>query len=207
MTPQQRAGGPVVGLLLAAGRGTRFDPSGQRDKLLAEVSGRRVAERSALRLAQACDRVLAVVRPGAGALAEVLAAAGCEVVECPDAGSGMGHSLSFGAAEAVRRHRPRAIVVMLADMPFVEPDTIGRLVSALSDERAIAAPRFEGRRGNPVAFGARLFSELASLRGDRGAASLLSAHEVAFVDVADPGILRDVDSEADLDEAKHPPQS
>lgn len=207
------ASGPVIGLLLAAGFGRRFDPDGRRDKLLAEAGGARVATRAARSLAGACDRVIAVVRPGASALRDALVAGGVSgIVECPDAHLGMGHSLARGA-EAAAALRPRRLVVALADMPWIEPATIralvaqadareGREVSASGDAggRAgwIVVPAYRGQRGHPVVFGAVHLAALGRCTGDRGAAALLSEYPVARIAVEDAGVIRDVDEPADL---------
>ena len=58
-------GEPRIGVLLAAGRGSRFDPDGRLDKLLALIEGRPVVLHALESLAGAVDRVVAVVRPGA----------------------------------------------------------------------------------------------------------------------------------------------
>src|SRR5690606_36315077 len=93
--------GPVVGLLLAAGIGRRFDPDGRRNKLLAHADGAAVATRAARSLVLACDRVIAVIRPGAEGLRSALAAGGIvDFTECPAARLGMGHSLAHGALAA-----------------------------------------------------------------------------------------------------------
>jgi molybdenum cofactor cytidylyltransferase len=57
---------------------------------------------------------------------------------------------------------------------------------------------FEGRRGNPVAFGARHLPALLALEGEHGARSLLRSSPVVEVTVDDPGILRDIDTPGDL---------
>jgi len=55
----------ATGVLLAAGFGSRFDPQGQHNKLLARMpDGTPVAHESAHRLLQVVTRVVAVVRPG-----------------------------------------------------------------------------------------------------------------------------------------------
>src|SRR5207253_1048596 len=78
-----------VGILLAAGRGTRFDSSGLQDKLLQPLeNGDTVAAAAAKNLLAALPSVLAVVRPGADALASQLQDLGCEVTVCPLAGQG-----------------------------------------------------------------------------------------------------------------------
>ena len=70
--------------------------------------------------------------------------------------------------------------------------------AALAEGAVIAAPVFNGRRGNPAGFSAALLPELLALRGDEGARSLFERHAFAAVSVADAGVLRDVDHPADL---------
>jgi len=217
--------GPVVGLLLAAGFGRRFDPDGKRDKLLADAGGVAIATRSARSLGDACDLVIAVVRPGAKALRAALAAGGItRVIECRDARRGMGHSLARGALAAAAL-RPRRVVVALADMPWIDAATIRALVDAgdaadagLADaatavsgmaggpasgpgtSRAdpIVVPQYRGQRGHPVVFGAAHLAALARCEGDRGAAALLAEYPVERIAVEDAGVIRDVDKPADL---------
>ena len=190
--------GPV-GILLAAGSGTRFDPSGANNKLMSPygLSGT-VAGSSARHLRAVLPRVLAVVAPGPGAaaLAAELQAAGCAVTTCPDAGEGMGASLRH----AVRMSLPAPFgwVVALADMPDVLPSTIEALVDALADGAQVAAPAMGGRRGNPVAFGPDQRDALLAMHGDEGARRLLLSQPVTLVEVADPGIFRDIDTRSDL---------
>lgn len=192
--------GPTIGLLLAAGRGSRFDPTGRADKLLAMVAGQPAVLRALAALSPAVDQVVAVVRPDArgAAVAAVLARADCTALPCADAESGMGHSLACAAAEARRRGAAR-VVVMLGDLPFVRTDTVARVVAAVAGPDAIAVPTHGGERGHPVAFGAAHLPALAQASGDRGAGALLRSHPVTTVDVDDPGIRRDVDTPADLE--------
>jgi len=89
-------------------------------------------------------------------------------------------------------------VVALGDMPFVQPATHAALLSALQDGVAIAAPSYQGKRGNPVAFSAAHREQLLQLQGDQGARSLLQRHPVHQVLVEDKGIHRDIDTRADL---------
>ncbi|MGI4857460.1 MAG: nucleotidyltransferase family protein [Janthinobacterium lividum] len=92
-----------TGILLAAGKGHRFDPSGIQNKLLAPLRegpeiGLPVAFVAARRMRTALSRVIAVIdaqAPQRAALADWLQRAGCEVVEAPDAAEGMGASLAF----------------------------------------------------------------------------------------------------------------
>jgi molybdenum cofactor cytidylyltransferase len=185
-----------VGILLAAGRGARFDPSGAKNKLLQTLNtGELVVVASARNLRTVLPQAIAVVRPGAPAVARALQAAGCEVSECPAAENGMGDSLVHALSRA-----PHAAgwVVALGDMPFVRPATIAALVRAVRDGADIAVPTVQGRRGNPVAFSRAHLPRLMELRGDQGARTLLKAFPVTEVAVEDHGIARDIDNESDL---------
>ncbi|WP_314442220.1 nucleotidyltransferase family protein [Massilia timonae] len=188
----------LTGILLAAGRGRRFDPAGQRNKLLQRLpGGELVVAASARTLLAVFARVVAVVPPDDGGVGDVLRQLGCEVTACPDADGGMGLSL----AHAIRHSLDapgQGWLVALGDMPFVAPATLQALAAAIEEGAAIAAPLFEGRRGNPVAFGARHRDDLLALDGDQGARRLLAGSPVAAIDVPDPGILRDIDSPSDL---------
>lgn len=202
MSPAGDQAGPVVGLLLAAGMGRRFDPAGKHNKLLAEADGIAVAARSAASLASACDRVIAILQPRSASLHDALAAAGIvEFYECPDARLGMGHSLACGALAAIAL-QPRRLVVALADMPWVASATIRTLVAAGDREHApadlIVVPEYRGQRGHPVVFGVAHLSALARCSGDRGAAALLAEYPVERITVDDPGVIRDVDKPEDL---------
>lgn len=187
---------PVVGILLCAGRGRRFDPSGQQDKLLQVLpSGERVAEASARHLRQACGRVVAVLRPESPALRQVLLDSGCEVLECADADLGMSATLRAGLAHT--REAP-AWLIALADMPHVRADSYQALLRGLASGARAVLPLYEGQRGNPVGFSAACLPELMALQGDQGARSLLAGDDVLRVTLDDPGVLRDIDTPADL---------
>ena len=188
----------IVGILLAGGRGRRFDPSGAHNKLLQPIPGHAsVAHASAQSLMTALPRVVAVVPPDDGGVGDVLRAAGCDVTVCPDAGLGMGASL----VHALRHSLPGAEgwIIGLADMPFVAASTIDALRIALAGGAQIAAPFHNGRRGNPVGFGLAYLPALLALEGDQGARSILESAVVTSVEVQDPGIFRDIDTPSDID--------
>jgi len=194
--PPKASPDAVVGILLAAGRGARFDPAGVQNKLLQRLpDGREVAVASAVNLLAAIPSVLAVIRPGSEALVERLQAAGCEVTICPNAEEGMAASLVHALSLMRDAH---GWVIALADMPYVKPSTIATLTASVKQGAAIAAPVINGRRGNPVAFGCTHLDALLQLRGDEGARHLLGNHPVTQVPVDDPGILRDIDTPEDL---------
>jgi molybdenum cofactor cytidylyltransferase len=187
----------LVGILMAAGRGRRFDPEGRRNKLLQLLqSGETVVGASARKLLAALPRVIAVVPPDDGGVAGLLAGLGCEVTVCPGADSGMAASL----VHAIRHSLPDATawLVALGDMPHVAPDTLAQLARALAAGAPIVVPVKDGRRGNPVGFGRVHLDALLALQGDQGARRLLQTCPVTAVAVDDPGIFLDIDTPANL---------
>ena len=193
-----------VGILLAAGRGRRFDPSGLRNKLLQPLAGgEAVVVASARALLAVVPNVIAVVRADDGGVAQVLRALGCDVTLCVDADDGMAASLVHGVRYSERysvRHSLPAHgwLIALGDMPHVRVATMQALLDALAGGAVIAAPVCGGRRGNPVAFSAACLPDLLALTGDEGARSILKRHPVTEVAVLDPGIFQDIDQITDL---------
>ncbi|AOK31914.1 MULTISPECIES: nucleotidyltransferase family protein [Burkholderia] len=187
----------ATGVLLAAGLGTRFDPGGIHSKLLAKLpDGTPVAVAAAQRLTAVLPNVIAVVRPGAEKLAQLLNGVGCQAVFAPDAVRGMGASLAAGVRASADSP---GWIVALADMPWIAPATIEALARTLEvGPASIVAPAYRGQRGHPVGFASRHYEALAALDGDSGARALLVAHPPAIVDVDDSAVLRDVDTPADL---------
>ena len=85
----------TAGILLAAGRGRRFDPSGVSNKLLAPLrSSEPVVVSSARALLAVLPRVIAVVPVDDGGVADALRALGCDVTVCPSADTGIQRGLA-----------------------------------------------------------------------------------------------------------------
>ncbi|QAU36034.1 nucleotidyltransferase family protein [Janthinobacterium sp. 17J80-10] len=190
-----------TGILLAAGRGARFDPSGQQNKLLQLLpDGTTVIAHAARNLRAALDSAIVVIPAGSPLLCAHLSSEGFAVSKCLDAASGMAASLKHGL-----RLTPHATgwVIALGDMPFIQANTVTRLVAALRQGADIAVPCYRGRRGNPVAFSRRHLDLLLQLSGDRGARELLQSLPVQEIEVDDAGVCRDIDTVADLRNCRH----
>lgn len=195
-TADHQRSATIAGILLAGGRGTRFDPSGQRDKLRQALpEGEAVAVAAAGNMLAVLPTLIAVVRHDNQELALALQQAGCTVSLCNDSGQGMAASLVHGLLQTKDAN---GWIIALADMPYVAGSTITALRDALADGADIAAPVWNGKRGNPVGFSRRHLDALLQLRGDEGARSLLKAYPVVEVPVSDPGIRRDIDTPDDL---------
>lgn len=183
----------IVGLLLAAGQGSRFRAATGRDKLTEPIpeglpgAGTPVILASMRNLAAAVDEALAVVDEDRPERAALLRDAGYAVLSCRSKGTGQ--SVALGVAA---RPDAKGWVIALADMPFIAPATIRAVASALA-EHDLAAPVQDRRRAHPVGFAAIHRPALLQLRGDSGGRSILAAGTLHLVPVDDPGSLIDID--------------
>lgn len=189
----------VVGVLLAAGRSTRF---GAANKLLATHEGRPVVCHAAASLGPATDRVLAVVGDEADRVHAALQAhpsPAVDVVENESWPSGQGTSVAAGAS-AVAARGADAAVFALGDMPWVSPHSVTALVDAYrAGVGAALAAACDGKRGNPVLFDSRHFDALSALGGETGGYAVFAdSDDAALVETGDPGVRRDVDRPDDL---------
>jgi molybdenum cofactor cytidylyltransferase len=185
----------IVGILLAAGSGSRFGGG----KLLHRLpDGTPIGVASLRNLKQALPNVIAVVRGGDEKLRALLEQEGVAVHVCEDAHRGMARSLACGVRASAGAD---GWVIALGDMPFITPDSIRSIARRVAESGRIAIPAHDGKRGHPVGFGNRYRDELLGLKGDEGARSVVEryAPELEVVECDDPGILRDVDTRADLD--------
>lgn len=184
----------IVGVLLAAGSGSRFGG----DKLLHPLEdGVAIAAHAARNLVAVVADVVAVVRWGDFPLYEMLEQEGCQVTMFQGAARGMGASLAHGIGHA---RGADGWVIALADMPRISQATIRSIVAGLEEGATIVAPVHGGERGHPVGFGAALRDELLGLDGDQGARAVLERHRGALklIECADPSVLYDIDRQSDL---------
>jgi molybdenum cofactor cytidylyltransferase len=83
-------------------------------------------------------------------------------------------------------------------MPLLRAEHLDRLIAAFAPKegRSIVVPIFEGRRGNPVLWGAEFFPSMRRLGGDAGARALIAenADQVVEVDLQSEAVLVDVDT-------------
>jgi molybdenum cofactor cytidylyltransferase len=192
--PPAADGRRVAAIVLAAGRSTRM---GGPNKLLAEIGGRplvRIAAEQAL--ASRAAPVVVVTGHERAKVEAALAGLRVRLVHNPDYAAGLSTSLKAGLG-ALPPSADGAIVC-LGDMPQVTAALIDRLVDAFDPERGalVVVPTIEGKRGNPVVWSRRFFSDLMGLEGDVGARHLIATYAdvVAEVPVEDAAALTDVDT-------------
>lgn len=125
---------------------------------------------------------------------------GVRIVVNADYASGMASSLRVGLAAA--NPKSDAALIVLADQPFVSPETMNEIVEQYCRSDAeIVVPQYQGSRGNPVLLGRSVFAEAMALEGDVGCRAIFAQQTkgILRVDVDDPGILADIDSREDYE--------
>ncbi len=159
----------IAGLLLAAGRSSRFGA----DKLCAKLDGKAVIRWSAQALSPT-DEVYVVIPPGADAIAQALSRLDVRFVINLGRHEGMASSIRAGIAALP--HDVDAVLIALADQPLASAD----VTRALCDRWraggvAAVVPEYRNGRGHPVLFGRECLAALSALRGDVGARSVVEA--------------------------------
>jgi len=184
----------IAGLVLAAGQSRRMGPI---NKLLAEIDGTPMVVRvvdSALESQGA--PVVVVVGHEASKVRAALAGREVRFVENPEFAEGLSTSLRHGVA-ALPDDIDGALV-LLGDMPSIRPQHLDQLIAAFNpiEGRSICVPTTNGKRGNPVLWGAAFFRSLQEVAGDVGARHLIGEHaeEVCEVAVGDEAIFTDIDT-------------
>jgi molybdenum cofactor cytidylyltransferase len=202
----------VVLVILAAGQGSRFGPGGHK---LSQKLGSSTVLGTTLGHALISQLSVVVVTTAALAALAQLTVAASDVVVIPEVGGthkaaknktanmsdanlGMGYSIAHGV---LARPQASGWLVLPGDMPMVQPHTL-QAVAAQLEHHAVVYAQHLGRRGHPVGFGAELYSELVALQGDEGARRLIARYPAHPVDVQDSGVLMDVDTPDDLEQAR-----
>lgn len=170
-------------IVLAAGEGARFKASGgTQNKLNADLCGKPVR-----------DHVMAAVQ-ASGLPFHIVERADTQHIDHP----GMGDSIACGVLATPQAN---GWLILPADLPLVQPDTLRAVALALK-EHTVVAPFFQGKQGHPVGFQASCGQALTHLSGDTGARSVVAANTVFKLDVNDQGIVLDVDTLALLAQAQ-----
>jgi molybdenum cofactor cytidylyltransferase len=172
-------------------------------KQIADVGSRSLLEAAldCLRLSRVDDIVLVLGHKAEEVLRRV-GTEGLKVVVNPHYREGMSTSIKAGLRAL--KGSEDAVLMVLADQPLLRPGTVDRLLAAYEETGARAVvPAYEGRWGNPVLLDLSLRERLESITGDAGCREIVRAlDDVLVVDVDDPGVLVDVDTEEDLAEAR-----
>jgi molybdenum cofactor cytidylyltransferase len=189
-------------ILLAAGASSRFLGT----KQLAQIGGVTLVERAldAIPTTDVRETVVVVGHDAETVAKAVGSRKGVRVVVNADYRAGMGGSIGAGISALVKD--TEGAMLLLADQPFVTRSLLKRMLRAFERQgtRGIVAAAQGDLVSPPAIFSRKYFRQLASLRGDQGARSVLkeNARDVALVRVRSRRALTDIDTQEDLEAAR-----
>jgi molybdenum cofactor cytidylyltransferase len=174
-----------------------------RNKLLLELGGETVIRRAVRAAVDAgLDPVVVVLGHEAERVRAELAGLPFRPVLNPDHARGAGTSLQAGVTEVLTS--AAALVVILADMPFVTASMIGAVVERYRATGVlVVVSRYGETEAPPTLFDRSLFAELHSIEGERCARQVARRHEHAAAVVTWPAeALRDLDVAGDYQDVR-----
>ena len=188
----------ISAIVLAAGQAARF---GQCKQLM-QLGDKTLVEHVLDTVnASAVDDIVVVLGAHAEEIRRRVKFRRERIVINPEYAVGMSTSIHAG----LRALQPAtdAAIIMLADQPFVSPQTVDRLADEYRKRKPPAVvPTYHGARGNPVLVDKSLFPEMLALQGDVGFRAIFTKHPDSIVKVAvdDVGIVTDIDTKEDFDD-------
>ena len=197
--------GHVAGVVLAAGSSTRMG----RNKLLLELGGETVVRRAVRNTIEAgLDPAVVVLGHEAERVQAELLGLSCRTVVNPHHAAGVCTSLQLGIREV--EADAHALVVVLADMPFVTASMIRALVERRQETGApLVISQYGDASGGdpvdapPILYDRSLFAELLSMTGERCAKRVVRSHRGEASILCWPEeALRDIDVAEDYDYAR-----
>jgi molybdenum cofactor cytidylyltransferase len=185
----------IAGLILAAGESRRMG----RDKALLTYRGRTFLETLIDNLGAAgIAKISVVLGHHAEIIQREIDLSAAQVVVNHEYQRGQTSSLQLGLAAAAA-DRPEAIILCLVDHPAISSEVIRKLTERYESTRPpVIIPTHGGERGHPIVISQTLFPELLALSPHEAANKVIRKyrHATQFVEVADPGVLIDVDDPA-----------
>lgn len=179
----------IAAVVLAAGGSVRFGA----DKLVHPLNGKPLGAHAADVIAGLpFAHRFAVVPVGNRQRATIYVSRGFDLIPNPDPEQGLSSSIALAAGVAAALGA-QALLLCLADMPFITRAHLALLVGAAGTEPVTTVNA--GVRSPPAIFPSAMFADLMALSGDRGARPLLDA---AITVEAEAGLVRDIDTPSDL---------
>jgi len=174
-----------------------------RNKMLLPLDGESILRRAVGRaVAAGLDPVVVVLGHDAERARDELAGVSCRAVVNPDYARGVNVSLRAGIAALPAE--ARAVVVILADMPFVTASMMETLVERYRETTApLVVSEYDGVNAPPILYDRSLFSELGAMEGEGCGKQVVKKHRSEAAVVAWPAeALADVDVPDDYERAR-----
>lgn len=190
----------IAGLIIAAGYSSRMGtfkplmPLGEKTVIEAAIDS--------LRLGGITD-IRVIVGHRAAEICQVLAGLPVVIVENPRYAEGMFSSIVTGLSALT--NGTEAFFLLPGDTPLIRRQSIKAMIRAYRKTKAaVVYPVFAGQRGHPPLISAKCFTNIRNSDGTGGLRSILAQYSADSVEVelADEGILLDIDTLEDYERLK-----
>ena len=154
-------------------------------------------------VASAVDETIVVLGHKAAEISSKIAHKPVKIVVNTGYREGMSTSIISGLNRV--QAGAEAILLALADQPFISCQTINRLLAEYkSHDKGIVIPSYQGKRGHPVIISLSYKNELLLIAGDIGAREIIwrHPHDVFEVEVDAPEIAIDIDTQEEYEAAE-----
>ena len=183
----------ISAILLAAGESRRMGSP----KLLLKWGDSTIIEKSVdALLASKVDELIVVLGYQAQEISRKVGSRRLKITINQQYRMGMSTSIRRGLRQV--DPKSEAILVALADLPFIETDVINHLIDSYRrNPYGIVLPSYRGERGHPVILSRfRYQEEMNHLTGDRGCSPILDLHpgDILEVEVDSESVVADIDS-------------
>jgi len=188
-----RAGSATVSaILMAAGEAKRM---GKLKQLMPLGSTTMLEQTIDNLLSSRVSEVIVVLGHKAEEVRKRITTRPIKIVVNPIYHQGMGTSIAAGLK--LVDSRAQAVMLALGDQPFVDSQTLNKLIEEFqAHNKGIAIPTYKGRRGHPLIFSMKYKAPLSRLKGDIGGREIIKQHpeDVLEVAVDCKGIIIDIDT-------------
>lgn len=188
----------ITAIVLAAGESKRMGTPKALLKIGEKSFIRRVVD--VLKSARV-NEIVVVLGADAALIEEELAGLDVVTVRNEQFRKGQLSSILVGM-DAASAFAPDGILVHPVDHPLVSPRVIEALLQKFSQlNPPIVVPTFEGKRGHPVIFSAKVFHELRNAPPGLGARAVVwaHAHDLVQIETEERGVILNIDSREDYE--------
>jgi molybdenum cofactor cytidylyltransferase len=203
MSTNTRVDSRIGAVVLAAGSSSRM---GEPKQLLPLADGTVLGLTLENLVAANLDEIVLVLGSSAETIEQILAESLINLKIFVNSEYEQGMATSLRAGVAVLGENTDAALIVLADQPFIQAETFGRIMDQYRRTNAqIVIPMFQGSRGNPVLLDRSVFHEVMALQGDIGCRAIFEKHldGTINVEVNDIGILLDIDNKEDYERLRN----
>ncbi|MDM8556543.1 nucleotidyltransferase family protein [Desulfococcaceae bacterium HSG7] len=194
---------PTAGIILAAGRSTRFGTAKQPKQLLKLNNTPMVELVLDNALKSRLQRIVLVLGCQYQSILKHLGKKAhhprLQIVVNHYFKEGLSSSLHCGL-NAIQ-YKSEAVMFLLADQPLADAGLINLLLDNFqTSDKGICVPVYQGKRGNPTIFSRHYYDRLMMIKGDQGGRRLIKAHtkDVLEVQVCAPACFWDIDTLSDV---------